>query len=65
MRFGLFAQSVFEYSSAKSRTDAVDTLRAAGAALLKGLEGIDSQTWMIIGGVLLVLMFLTRHSRQH
>ena len=65
MRMVLFAQSILEYSGSNSRASVVDTLRSAASALADGLEDIEPRTWMIISGVLLVLVFLTRHSRQH
>lgn len=64
MRMLPFAQSILEYVGLGSRSDVGNSARAFVADLWKGLRGVDQQTWMIIGGVLIVLWFLTRRSRR-
>ena len=63
MRILPFAQSILEYVGLGSRSVAADSARAFVSDLWQGLRRIDQQTWMIIGGVLIVLWFLTRRSR--
>jgi hypothetical protein len=65
VRLDVFAQSILEYSGVGSGGDIVDSLRSAGSALMNGLRDLDPRTWWVVGGLLVVLMFLTRHSRQH
>lgn len=66
MRIDVFAQSILEYGSVNaSGADLMDSLRSAGAAFMDGVKDIDPRTWWVVGGLLLVLMFFTRHSRQH
>ena len=64
MRIVPFAQSILEYIGVSSRSDVADLARAFVSNLWQGLRDIDQQTWMIIGGVLIVLWFLTRRSRM-
>lgn len=59
-----FAQSILEYTKVGSASGLMDTVSTAVESLMDGLRDIDQRTWMIIGGVLLVLMFLTRQSRR-
>jgi hypothetical protein len=60
----LLAQSLLEYtavgSAATSFTDSVGEL---GMQLVDGLRGVDRNTWLAIGGVLVVLAFVTRRKR--
>ena len=63
MRTLPFAQSILEYVGLGSRSEMASSARAFVSNLWEGLRGIDQQTWMIIGGVLIVLWFLTRRSR--
>lgn len=65
MRLGFFAQSILEYGGLGSGGDIVDSLKSAGSALMNGVKDLDSRTWWAVGGLLVVVMFLTRHSRQH
>ncbi len=60
-----FAQSILEYTAVGSVSGLADTLRTAASSLMDGLKDIDQRTWMVIGGVLVVMMFLTRQSRRH
>lgn len=59
----LFAQAVFEYVGLANRAPMFDSIREAAEAFFRGLKDIDQQTWMLIGGILLVTMVLTRRSR--
>lgn len=61
----VFAQSILEYGSVGSQSDVMDSLRAAGSALVDGVKDIDPRTWWAVAGLLLVLMIFTRQSRQH
>lgn len=63
MRMLPFAQSILEYVGLGSRSELANSGRAFVSNLWQGLRDIDQQTWMIIGGVLIVLWFLTRRSR--
>ena len=63
MRLLPFAQSILEYVGLGSGSDVVDAARTFVSNLWQGLRDIDQRTWMIIGGVLIVLWFLTRRSR--
>ncbi|MFN7982650.1 MAG: hypothetical protein U0Q11_12390 [Vicinamibacterales bacterium] len=66
MRIDVFAQAILEYGNLSSSSgDVMDSLRSAGAAIMDGVKDIDPRTWWAVGGLLLVLMFFTRHSRQH
>lgn len=65
MRLDFFAQSILEYGGLGSGGDIMDSLRSAGSALMNGVKDVDPRTWWVVGGLLIVLMFLTRHSRQH
>lgn len=65
MRVGIFAQSILEYGGLGSGDSLMDSLRSAGSAFMDGIRDIDPRAWWAIGGLLVVLMFLTRHSRQH
>ena len=64
MRIVPFAQSILEYLGVSSRSDMVDSARTFVSNLWLGLRDIDQRTWVIIGGVLIVLWFLTRRSRM-
>ena len=60
----LLAQSLLEYSGLGSAASSVsDSLEDLGTRLVDGLENVDRNTWLAIGGVLLVLAFLTRRKR--
>ena len=58
----LFAQGVLEYSK-PSNLPLSDSLREIFSNFERSLRDIDQQTWLIIGGVLVVLWFLTRRRR--
>ena len=58
----LLAQGVLEYSK-PSNLPLSDSLREALSNFERSLRDIDQQTWLIIGGVLVVLWFLTRRRR--
>lgn len=60
----LFAQSITEYSGVSSRPAVSDSLQELWSHLMDGLRAVDQSTWMAIGGVILVLMFLTRRTRR-
>ena len=64
MRSLPFAQSILEYVGLGSRTELTGSARAFVSSLWQGLRDIDQRSWMIIGGVLVVLWFLTRRSRM-
>ncbi|MEQ1907261.1 MAG: hypothetical protein ABMA15_00460 [Vicinamibacterales bacterium] len=64
MRNQLFAQSILEYVGLGSWSEVNDSARIFISNLWQGLLGIEQRTWMIIGGVLIVLWFLTRRSRM-
>lgn len=59
-----FAQSILEYVGLGSGSDVTGSARAFVSNLWQGLRDIDQRSWMIIGGVLVVLWFLTRRSRM-
>ena len=64
MRILPFAQSILEYVGLGSAPELADSARTFVSNLWQGLQDIDQRTWMIIGGVLVVLWFLTRRSRM-
>ena len=64
MRIVPFAQSILEYIGISSRSDMAEAARTFVSNLWQGLRDIDQRTWMIIGGVLIVLWFVTRRSRM-
>ena len=64
MRSLVFAQSIIEYVGLGSRSDVTGSARAFVSNLWQGLRDIDQRSWLIIGGVLVVLWFLTRRSRM-
>jgi hypothetical protein len=57
----LFAQTLGEYAATSSRSLS-ESLREFWLHLVDGLKDVDQATWMIIGGVLLALLYLTRRS---
>jgi hypothetical protein len=59
----LFAQSMTEYSGLSSKP-VLESLKELWSNLTDGLKGVDQTTWMVIGGVLLVLLYLTRRTRR-
>jgi hypothetical protein len=61
----LFAQALGEYSGVSSHAPLTGSLNRLGSNLWDGLRAIDQQTWWIIGGALLVLMFVTRRSKRY
>ena len=60
----LLAQSLVEYSGISSNSTLSESVGSALSNLWDGLRNIDQNTWMAIGGALLVLAFLTRRSRR-
>ena len=58
----LFAQSILEYGQVSSGSSMFERIQTFGSNAWDGLRNVDQRTWLIIGGVLLVLMFLTRRS---
>ena len=60
----LFAQSLVEYTSISSSSSLTESVGALLSNLWDGLRGVDQNTWMAIGGGVLVLAFLTRRSRR-
>ncbi len=60
----LLAQSLLEYAGLGSAVNSVsDSLGDLGTRLVDGLRDVDRNTWLAIGGALLVLAFLTRRKR--
>ena len=60
----LLAQSLLEYEGLGSAVNSVsDSLGDLGTRLVDGLRDVDRNTWLAIGGALLVLAFLTRRKR--
>ena len=60
----LLAQSLLDYTGVGSAATSVsDSLGDAGTRLVDGLRDVDRNTWLAIGGILLVLAFLTRRKR--
>ncbi len=60
----LLAQSLLEYTGLGSTVNSVsDSLGDLGTRLVDGLRDVDRNTWLAIGGALLVLAFLTRRKR--
>lgn len=60
----LLAQSLLEYGGLGSSGSAVsDSLSDVGTRLVDSLRDVDQKTWLMIGGALLVLAFLTRRKR--
>ena len=64
MRSLPFAQSILEYVGLGSRAELTGSVRGFVSNLWQGLRDIDQRSWMIIGGILVVLWFLTRRSRM-
>ena len=60
-----FAQSLGEYAGAGSQAPVGGSLQSAWSTIVNRLSGVDQQTWLIIGGVLLVLVLFTRRSKRH
>lgn len=60
----LLAQSLLEYgslgSAAASMTESVSEV---SLRLIDGLRDVDQSTWLTIGGILVVLAYLTRRKR--
>lgn len=60
----LLAQSLLEYTALGSTaTSFSESIGDAGTRLIDGLRDVDRNSWLAIGGVLLVLAFLTRRKR--
>ncbi|MEQ1729210.1 MAG: hypothetical protein ABL982_12605 [Vicinamibacterales bacterium] len=60
----LLAQSLLEYTGVGSTASSFsESIGNALARLIDGLRDVDRNTWLAIGGVLLVLAFLTRRKR--
>lgn len=60
----LLAQSLLEYSALGSTaTSFSESIGNVVARLTDGLGDVDRNTWLAIGGVILVLAFLTRRKR--
>lgn len=60
----LLAQSLVEYTSLGSTaTSFSESMSNVAARLIDGLSDVDRNTWLAIGGVILVLAFLTRRKR--
>lgn len=57
-----FAQGILELSKT-SNQPLSDSLREALRSFEDSLRDVDQQTWLIIGGALLVLWFFTRRRR--
>jgi len=60
----LFAQSLVEYTGISSSSSLSESVGAMLSNLWDGLRAVDQNTWMAIGGGVLVLAFLTRRSRR-
>ena len=58
----LLAQSLVEYSGVSSNSTLGESLGAMLSTFMDGLRGIDQNTWLILGGVLLALAYFTRRS---
>jgi hypothetical protein len=61
----LFAQSLVEYTSVSTSSSLSESIGSLLSNLWDGLRIVDQTTWMAIGGVVLVLAFLTRRSRRY
>ena len=60
----LVAQSLVEYTGLSSNSTLTEAVGAALSNLWDGLRAIDQNTWLAIGGALLLLAFLTRRSAR-
>jgi hypothetical protein len=58
------AQSLVEYSGISSNSTLTQSIGAVLSNFWDGLRGVDQNAWYAIGGVVLVLAFLTRRSRR-
>lgn len=60
----LLAQSLVEYTGLGSTSSSFsESIGNVAGRLIDGLRGVDQNTWLAIGGVLLVLAFVTRRKR--
>jgi len=60
----LFAQSLVEYSGISSTATLSESIGSLFTRFWDGVRNMDQNTWLAIGGGLLVLAFLTRRSRR-
>ncbi|HUR35353.1 MAG TPA: hypothetical protein VM032_16225 [Vicinamibacterales bacterium] len=58
----LLAQSLVEYSGVSANSTLTESMGTMLSNFMDGLRGVDQTTWMILGGVILVLAYLTRRS---
>jgi len=60
----LFAQSLVEYSGVSSNSTLAQSIGGMFNRFWDGARAMDQNTWLTIGGALVVLAFLTRRSRR-
>ena len=60
----LFAQSLVEYSGVSSNSTLAQSIGGMFNRFWDGARAMDQNTWLAIGGALVVLAFLTRRSRR-
>jgi len=60
----LFAQSLVEYSGISSNATLSEQIGSLFSRFWDNVRAMDQNTWIFIGGAVLVLAFLTRRSRR-
>jgi uncharacterized membrane protein len=60
----LFAQSLLEYSGVSSNATLTQQIGSLFTRFWDGVRAMDQNTWIAIGGAVLVLAFLTRRSHR-
>ena len=60
----LFAQSLIEYSGISSNATLGESISSLFTRFWDGVRLMDQNTWIFIGGALLVLAYMTRRSRR-
>jgi hypothetical protein len=60
----LFAQSLLEYSGVSSNATLPEQIGSLFTRFWDSVRNMDQNTWIAIGGGLLVLAFMTRRSRR-
>ena len=60
----LFAQSLVEYSGITTNATLPEQIGSLFGRFWDGVRAMDQNTWLAIGGAVVVLAFLTRRSRR-
>ena len=60
----LFAQSLLEYSGVSSNSTLAESIGSVFTRFWDGVRMMDQNTWIAIGGAVLVLAYMTRRSRR-